>query len=200
MSPRPKIQIPVWRACEHCKISKVSIYNTPARSILMLTTPQWKCTHKYAVLSARTIDGPNTIPQPLQVPFYQLPTSMSGEPLPITPAAGTGSVAKVEYQSVTQGDIPRTWPHPERLTLLSLKAPPHPDLSPRDLQFLRDHPEVLLDGRYPLERQQRIIEGSRQLLAIQKETENCPVTGRVCGRVGHGPHGIHSECVSLSYE
>ena len=74
-----------------------------------------------------------------------------------------------------------------------------PDLSPQDLEFLADHPEVWVHTEhYTLERQQQIIEGRRQLLAIQKGTERCPATGRVCGRLGHDPHGIHSGCVLLN--
>ena len=93
------------------------------------------------------------------------------------------------------------YPPPARLTAVSLEAHPHPGLSSQDLQFLRDHPEVWVHTEYyTLERQQRIIEGWRQLEAVQKGAEKCPATGRVCGKVGRGPHGIHSECVLLSYK
>ena len=125
---------------------------------------------------------------------------MSGGSLPIFPAASAGPAAQAEYRPVKPGDHPppERGPFPKRLTAVGLKARPHPDLSPQDLQFLADHPEVWVHTEhYTLERQQRIIEGWRQLLAIQKGTERCPATGRVCGRVGRGPHGIHSECVSL---
>ena len=124
---------------------------------------------------------------------------MSGALRPIVPAAGTGMAAQAEYQLVKLGDNPppERGLFPKRLTSLSFEARPHPDLSSQDLQFLADHPEVWVHTEhYTLERQRRIIEGQRQLLAIQKGTERCPATGRVCGRLGHGPHGIHSECVA----
>ena len=125
-------------------------------------------------------------------------------PITMTPAAGAGSAAQVEYQPMKPGDFPLpAWftPPPVRLTAVSLEACPHSDLSPQDLQFLRDHPEVWVHTEhYTLERQQRIIEGWRQLLAVQEGTAKCPATGRACGKVGHGPHGIHSGCVLLSYK
>lgn len=78
----------------------------------------------------------------------------------------------------------------------TVEACPHPDLSPKDLEFLEDHPGVWVHTEnHTLERQQRIIEGSRQLLAILGGTGKCPVSGEECGQAGFGPHGIHPGCV-----
>jgi hypothetical protein len=91
-----------------------------------------------------------------------------------------------------------------------------PSLSPRDLMFLKEHPEVwdYCQG-YGLERQERIIEGARQLCAQTSKLQvdggevskgqggaggTCPATGKVCGRQGYGPYGIHSGCVELNYD
>ena len=66
MPPRPKIQIPVWRACEHCRINRVSVYHPSGIDTHANKTPQRKCPHKYAVLLPRKIDGPDATPQPLK--------------------------------------------------------------------------------------------------------------------------------------
>lgn len=128
---------------------------------------------------------------------------MTRAPSPIIPTATTakaGPVVQAEHQAVRPGDPSLRVYLSERLTALALKVCPHPDLSPQDLAFLRDHPELWVHTDvYTLERQQRIIEGWRQLLAIQKGTEVCPATGGVCGQVGQGPHGVHNGCVPLSY-